>query len=55
MPISHWRKPKKGDNVGNRRLRILLAEDMHMVRGALVALLELEPDLEVVAVVDRGT
>lgn len=27
---------------------------MHMVRGALVALLELEPDLEVVAVVDRG-
>ncbi|MCX4527208.1 MULTISPECIES: DNA-binding response regulator [unclassified Streptomyces] len=37
-----------------RRLRILLAEDMHMVRGALVALLELEPDLEVVAVVDRG-
>ncbi|MEU9079890.1 DNA-binding response regulator [Kitasatospora sp. NPDC004745] len=38
----------------NRRLRILLAEDMHMVRGALVTLLELEPDLEVVAVVDRG-
>ncbi|MEJ8644321.1 response regulator transcription factor [Streptomyces sp. NBC_01310] len=38
----------------NRGIRILLAEDMHMVRGALVALLELEPDLEVVAVVDRG-
>ncbi|MEU8977545.1 response regulator transcription factor [Streptomyces sp. NPDC048309] len=38
----------------NRRLEILLAEDMHLVRGALVALLGLEPDLEVVAVVDRG-
>jgi len=35
-------------------LRILIAEDMHMVRGALVALLNLEPDLEVVAQVDRG-
>ncbi|MEU7061139.1 response regulator transcription factor [Streptomyces sp. NPDC046197] len=35
-------------------LKILLAEDVHMIRGALVALLELEPDLEVVAEVDRG-
>ncbi|MFF8828553.1 DNA-binding response regulator [Streptomyces sp. NPDC015131] len=35
-------------------VRILLAEDMHMIRGALIALLELEPDLEVVASVDRG-
>jgi two-component system response regulator DesR len=35
-------------------IRILLAEDMHMVRGALVALLNLEPDLEVVAEVKRG-
>lgn len=35
-------------------VKILLAEDVHMVRGALVALLELEPDLEVVAAVDRG-
>ncbi|GAA2736469.1 response regulator transcription factor [Actinocorallia aurantiaca] len=35
-------------------LKILLAEDMHMVRGALVALLELEDDLEVVAKVDSG-
>lgn len=35
-------------------VRILLAEDVHMVRGALVALLELEPDLEVVASVDCG-
>ncbi|WP_282702195.1 response regulator transcription factor [Streptomyces sp. CC219B] len=35
-------------------IRILLAEDMHMVRGALVALLALERDLTVVAEVDRG-
>src|ERR1700676_3235607 len=35
-------------------LRILLAEDVAMVRGALVALIELEPDLKVVAAVERG-
>ncbi|MFF8293454.1 DNA-binding response regulator [Streptomyces sp. NPDC016309] len=35
-------------------VKILLAEDVHMVRGALIALLELEPDLRVVAAVDRG-
>ncbi|MBB1242208.1 response regulator transcription factor [Streptomyces durbertensis] len=35
-------------------LRVLVAEDMHMIRGALIALLELEPDLEVVASVERG-
>lgn len=35
-------------------IRILLAEDMHMVRGALVALLGLEPDIEVVAEVESG-
>ncbi|MCC2274759.1 response regulator transcription factor [Streptomyces sp. ET3-23] len=35
-------------------LKILLAEDVHMIRGALVALLGLEPDLEVVADVDHG-
>lgn len=34
--------------------KILLAEDVQMIRGALVALLELEPDFEVVASVDRG-
>lgn len=37
-----------------RPLRILLAEDVPMVRGALVALLELEHDLTVVASVERG-
>ena len=35
-------------------LRILLAEDVAMVRGALVALIELEPDLKVVAAIDNG-
>jgi len=33
---------------------VLLAEDMHMVRGALVALLSLEPDIRVVAEVASG-
>ncbi|GAB1645414.1 DNA-binding response regulator [Krasilnikovia sp. MM14-A1259] len=35
-------------------LRILLAEDVHMVRGALVALLDMESDLTVVAQVSSG-
>ncbi|MFF4962507.1 response regulator transcription factor [Streptomyces sp. NPDC001222] len=35
-------------------IRILLAEDMHMVRGALVALLDLEDDLKVVSELERG-
>jgi two-component system, NarL family, response regulator DesR len=35
-------------------LNILLAEDVAMVRGALVALIELEPDLKVIAAVERG-
>jgi two-component system, NarL family, response regulator DesR len=35
-------------------LRILLAEDVAMVRGAFVALIELEPDLKVVAAVENG-
>ena len=34
--------------------RILIAEDQEMVRGALISLLELEQDLEVVAQVGRG-
>lgn len=34
--------------------RILIAEDQGMVRGALISLLELEDDLEVVAQVGRG-
>jgi two-component system, NarL family, response regulator DesR len=35
-------------------LNILLAEDVAMVRGALVALIELEPDLKVVVAIERG-
>jgi two-component system, NarL family, response regulator DesR len=35
-------------------IRVLIAEDMHMIRGAIVALLGLERDMEVVAELDRG-
>ncbi|HET6855629.1 MAG TPA: response regulator transcription factor [Streptomyces sp.] len=35
-------------------IRLLLAEDMNMVRGALVALLNLEDDLEIVSELARG-
>jgi len=35
-------------------IKVLVAEDMHIVRGALVALLGLEPDIDVVAQVASG-
>jgi two-component system response regulator DesR len=35
-------------------IRVLIAEDMHMIRGALVALLALEGDMGVVAELERG-
>lgn len=35
-------------------IRVLIAEDMHLIRGALVALLSLEEDMDVVAELERG-
>jgi len=37
-----------------QKIKILVAEDVAIVRGALVALIELEPDLKVVAAVRSG-
>lgn len=35
-------------------IRVLIAEDMHLIRSALTALLRLEDDLDVVAELERG-
>ena len=35
-------------------IRLLIADDQALVRGALAALLGLEPDLQIVAQVERG-
>ena len=40
--------------MGASLIRILLAEDAHLIRGALSALLGLEDDMRVVAELDRG-
>lgn len=37
-----------------RRIKVLIADDEHLIRGALVALLGLEPDIEIVASADNG-
>ncbi len=39
---------------GRTSIRVLLAEDQSMIRGALAALLDLEDDIDVVAQVARG-
>lgn len=39
----------------SRTIRILVADDQALIRGAFVALLDLQPDLEVVADVGTGT
>jgi two-component system response regulator DesR len=36
-------------------IRLLIADDQELVRSALCALLELQPDFEIVAAVGRGT
>ncbi|MGV8852447.1 MAG: response regulator transcription factor [Rhodoglobus sp.] len=41
-------------NATPRVIRLLIADDEHLIRGALSALLNLEPDIEVVASVDNG-
>ncbi|WP_127794454.1 DNA-binding response regulator [Agromyces sp. LHK192] len=37
-----------------RSIRLLIADDEHLIRGALVALLNLEDDIEVVATAENG-
>jgi two-component system response regulator DesR len=41
-------------NTGPRKIRVLIAEDQTMLRGALAALLDLEPDISVVGQAANG-
>lgn len=41
--------------MNNTPISIVLADDEHLIRGALAALLDLEDDFQLVAEVDNGT
>ena len=45
---------RRAPRAGARMIRVLLAEDQAMIRGALLALIGLESDMTVVADVERG-
>ncbi len=49
------RTVRSSAGIPGRVIRVLLAEDQHIIREALAALLGLEEDIEVVATVDSGT
>ena len=46
--------PRPGAGQGGRVVRVLVAEDMRVLRDTLVAVLDLEDDLEVVAEIADG-
>src|SRR5699024_6607798 len=48
------RRHTTGGSLVTEKIRVLLADDQALVRGALSALLRLEPDLDVVAEVGSG-
>ncbi|EFC81141.1 two component transcriptional regulator, LuxR family [Parafrankia sp. EUN1f] len=58
--LRYWPSGRDGDSTGRRirgpvkMIKVLLADDQHLVRGALAALISLEDDLEVVGQVGRG-
>src|SRR3954470_22817721 len=54
LPAQRGRAHAAAREGGRPVIRVLIAEDQTLVRGALRALLELEEDLEVVAEVGRG-